>query len=107
EPVAASLKQPFHKLFARVTVPVCLPAILDISIYLFVNAMTTVSAVVFLYSTDTQLASVAVLNMDDAGDIAPAAAMGMMIFYTNAGARILHAAASRFILGRTQVWRNR
>ena len=44
--------------------------------------MTTVSAVVFLYSSKTNLASVAVLNMDDAGDIAPAAAMGMMIFYT-------------------------
>ncbi len=71
ESVAASLKQPFYKLFARVSVPVCLPAILDISIYLFVNAMTTVSAVVFLYSSGTALASVAVLNMDDAGDIAP------------------------------------
>ncbi|MEX0583590.1 MAG: putative 2-aminoethylphosphonate ABC transporter permease subunit, partial [Sneathiella sp.] len=82
ESVAASLKQPFYRLFARVTVPVCMPAILDIAIYLFVNAMTTVSAVVFLYSTDTALASVAVLNMDDAGDIAPAAAMVMMIFYT-------------------------
>ncbi len=107
EPVAASLKQPFHKLFFRVTVPVCLPAILDISIYLFVNAMTTVSAVVFLYSTHTQLASVAVLNMDDAGDIAPAAAMGMMIFYTNIAARLIHMLVSRVLLGRTQAWRNR
>ncbi|MCY1125806.1 putative 2-aminoethylphosphonate ABC transporter permease subunit [Frigidibacter sp. RF13] len=107
EPVASSLRQPFWRLFARVTVPVCLPAILDISIYMFVNAMTTVSAVVFLYSTHTALASVAVLNMDDAGDIAPAAAMGMMIFYTNAAARILHAFASRRILGRTQAWRAR
>ncbi|PLP56644.1 putative 2-aminoethylphosphonate ABC transporter permease subunit [Mesorhizobium loti] len=107
EPVAASLKQPFHKLFCRVTLPVCLPAILDISIYLFVNAMTTVSAVVFLYSTQTQLASVAVLNMDDAGDVAPAAAMGMMIFYTNIAARLIHAAVSRFLLSRTQVWRGR
>ena len=80
ESVAASLKQPFWRLFGKVTVPVCLPAILDIAIYMFVNAMTTVSAVVFLYSTKTALASVAVLNMDDAGDIAPAAAMGMMIF---------------------------
>lgn len=105
EAVSASLKQPTMKLFTRVTVPVCLPAILDISIYLFVNAMTTVSAVVFLYSTNTALASVAVLNMDDAGDIAPAAAMGMMIFYTNAAARIIHLIASRGILGRTQAWR--
>jgi iron(III) transport system permease protein len=107
ESVAASLKQPFYKLFARVTVPVCLPAVLDISIYLFVNAMTTVSAVVFLYSTSTALASVAVLNMDDAGDIAPAAAMGMMIFYTNVLARTVHAVVSRVVLKRTQAWRGR
>ena len=107
EAVSASLKQPTMKLFARVTVPVCLPAILDISIYLFVNAMTTVSAVVFLYSPKTTLASIAVLNMDDAGDIAPAAAMGMMIFYTNAAARILHLIASKGILKRTQAWRSR
>lgn len=107
EPVAASLKQPFYKLFARVTVPVCLPAILDISIYIFVNAMTTVSAVVFLYSKDTTLASVAVLNMDDAGDVAPAAAMAMMIFYTNAAARLIHLFLSRVLIKRTQAWRMR
>lgn len=105
--VSASLKQPFYKLFSRVTVPVCMPAILDISIYLFVNAMTTVSAVIFLYSPSTTLASVAVLNMDDAGDIAPAAAMGMMIFYTNTGARLLHLVASKVLLKRTQAWRAR
>ncbi|NVO56640.1 putative 2-aminoethylphosphonate ABC transporter permease subunit [Rhodobacteraceae bacterium B1Z28] len=107
ESVSSSLKQPTMKLFARVTVPVCLPAVLDISIYLFVNAMTTVSAVVFLYSPKTTLASIAVLNMDDAGDIAPAAAMGMMIFYTNATARIIHLIASKGILKRTQGWRSR
>ncbi len=107
EAVSSSLKQPVWRLFSRVTVPVCLPAILDISIYIFVNAMTTVSAVVFLYSPDTTLASVAVLNMDDAGDIAPAAAMGMMIFYTNAGARIVHLFLSRGVMQRTQAWRLR
>ncbi len=107
EAVSASLKQPVWRLFSRITVPVCLPAILNISIYIFVNAMTTVSAVVFLYSPDTTLASVAVLNMDDAGDIAPAAAMGMMIFYTNALARIVHLLLSRGIVTRTQAWRSR
>ncbi len=107
ESVNSSLKQPFYKLFLRVSVPVSLPAILDISIYLFVNAMTTVSAVVFLYSSGTALAAIAVLNMDDAGDVAPAAAMGMMIFYTNAGARIIHLMVSRTILSRTQAWRSR
>jgi iron(III) transport system permease protein len=107
EAVAASLKTPFYRTFRRVTVPICLPAIFDISIYLFVNAMTTVSAVVFLYGPHTNLASVAVLNMDDAGDIAPAAAMGMMIFYVNAGVRLFHGLISRYVLKRTQSWRYR
>jgi len=107
ESISASLKQPFYRTFLRVTVPVCTPAILDISIYLFVNAMTTVSAVVFLYGPKTQLASVAVLNMDDAGDIAPEAAMGMMIFYTAAGVRILHTLLSRGIHRKSQAWRQR
>lgn len=105
EPVAASLRQPSLRVFASVTVPICLPAILEIFIYLFVNAMTTVSAVVFLYSANTALASVAVLNMDDAGDIAPAAAMGMMIFYTNVAARLLYIGIARRFLVRTQHWR--
>ncbi len=105
EAVAASMRQPFYRLFTRVTVPICLPAILDIAVYMFVNAMTTVSAVVFIYSTHTALASVAVLNMDDAGDIAPAAAMGMLIFYTNVAVRGLYTLVSRQLLARTQHWR--
>jgi len=106
EHVSNSLKQPVFKMFMRVTVPVSMPAILDISIYLFVNAMTTVSAVVFLYGPDTNLASVAVLNMDDAGDIAPAAAMGMMIFYTAAGVKLLHYFSTLGIHKSTQKWRS-
>ncbi|MDE0728866.1 MAG: putative 2-aminoethylphosphonate ABC transporter permease subunit, partial [Alphaproteobacteria bacterium] len=106
EAVSASLKTPFYKTFARVTVPVCMPAIFDISIYLFLNAMTTVSAVVFLYASDTTLASVAVLNMDDAGDVAPAAAMAMMIAYTCAAMRIAHVVLTRGIARKTQAWRH-
>ncbi|WP_169569688.1 putative 2-aminoethylphosphonate ABC transporter permease subunit [Sneathiella limimaris] len=107
ETVSASLKVPFYKTFIRVTVPVCLPAVLDVSIYLFVNAMTTVSAVIFLYSSDTSLASIAALNMDDAGDVAPAAAMCMVIVATSATVRVLHAILSRGLQMRTQAWRKR
>ena len=107
ESVSASLKVPFYKTFWRVTVPVCVPAILDISMYLFVNAMTTVSAVIFLYSPDTMLASVAVLNMDDAGEQASAAAMGMMIVITAASVRLLHALLTRGLARRTQAWQKR
>ena len=107
EHVSSSLKQPFYKTLFRVTVPISLPAIFEIGIYFFVNAMTTVSAVVFLYSSKTTLASVAVLNMDDAGDIAPAAAMGMMIFYTNAAVRIVYVIITKKILVRFQNWRKK
>ena len=105
ESVSASLKVPFYRSFWYVTLPICLPAIVNIWIYLFVTAITTVSAVVFLYGHDTVIAAVAVLNMDDAGDIAPAAAMGMMIVYTAAGVRILHWIVSNFIEKKTQKWR--
>jgi iron(III) transport system permease protein len=107
EAVSASLKVPAYRTFWRVTVPVTLPAILDIGLYLFVNAMTTVSAVVFLYAPQTTLASVAVLNMDDAGDTAPAAAMAMMIFYTTAAVRLLYVAAAGRLAARSQTWRRR
>jgi len=105
EAVSASLKVPFYKTFMRVTFPVCLPAIFDIWIYLFLNAMTTISAVVFLWGPQTHLASVAVLNMDDQGDIAPAAAMAMMIVYTSVAVRILHGLATRGVVLRAQAWR--
>jgi len=107
ETVSASLKQPFYRTFWRVTVPVCLPSALDIGIYMFVNAMTTVSGVVFIYGPKTELASVAVLNMDDTGEIASAAAMAMMIFYTNVVARMLHLLLARWLEHRTQAWRRR
>lgn len=107
EAVGASLGVPWYTTFRRVTVPVAIPAILDISIYLFVSAMTTVSAVVFLYSPSTALASIAVLNMDDAGDIASAAAMAMMIVYTSATVRLVHWLATRGLARRSQAWRGR
>jgi iron(III) transport system permease protein len=107
ETVAMSLRQPVYRTFWKVTVPVCLPAILDTGMYLFVNAMATVSGVVFLYGPSTELASVSVLNMDDTGDVAAAAAMAMMIFYTNVVARAIHAVLARWLERRTQAWRRR
>ena len=107
ETVSSSLRVPFYRTFFRVTLPVCLPAVLDIAMYLFVNALTTVSAVVFLYSPQTTLASIAVLNMDDAGDVAPAAAMAMTLFLTAVAVRVLYTAATQRLLSRSQAWRFR
>ena len=79
--------------FRAVAVPLSAASLMEIALYLFVNAMTTVSVVVFLYPPDFKLAAVAVLNMDDAGDAAPAAAMGMMIVYVNLAVRMASALA--------------
>jgi iron(III) transport system permease protein len=106
EAVSASLRVPFWRTFFRVTVPVCLPAVLDISRYLFVNAMTTVSAVVFLYSPNTVLASVAIVNLDEAGDIGPAAAMASLIVVTSAMVCGLYYFAQAWLDKRTQAWRH-
>ena len=107
EAVSASLKVPVWRTFMRVTAPICLPSILDIAIYLFVNAMTTVSSVIFLYSPDTKLASVAALNIEEAGTTAAAAALCIVIVLTSAAVKALHLLADRFLLGRLQAWRRR
>jgi iron(III) transport system permease protein len=105
EAVSASLKVPFYKTFARVTMPVCLPAILDIARYLFINAMVTLSAVIFLYSPDTKLASVAIVSLDESGEIGPAAAMATLIVATSTIVCIVYALLTRVLLRRTQAWR--
>ena len=107
EAVSLSLKVPVFKMFWRVTLPVCLPTILDISIYLFVNAMTTVSGVIFLYSYNTTLASVSSIHLDEQGNVAGAAAMAMLIVYVSVFVRILHSIITRGVLWKTQAWRNR
>ncbi len=107
ETVSESLGVPFYRTFFRVTVPVCLPAVFEIAMYYFVNSMATVSAVIFLYSADLPIASVAVANMDDAGDIAPACAMAMLIVATNIGVRFLYEILTKGIRRKTQAWTGR
>ena len=106
EAVSLSLKVPIHKMFWRVTLPVCLPTIFNISIYLFVNAMTTVSGVIFLYTYHTTLASVSSIHLDEQGDVAGAAAMAMLIVYVSVFVRMLHAVITKGVLKRTQAWRH-
>ena len=105
EAASSALGVPFWVTFRRVTLPICVPAILDIATYLFINAMTTVAAVIFLYSPGTKLASVAVVEMDDTGDVSAACAMALMIVYTSIAVKVLQSLASRHLLRRTQSWR--
>ncbi|MBG9943144.1 putative 2-aminoethylphosphonate ABC transporter permease subunit [Brevibacillus formosus] len=87
EQAAESMGVSQTKLLWRVTIPVCMPAIVEMAVYFFINSMVTISAVVFLYAADFKLASVSIVNMDDAGDVAPAAAMSVLIVFLNIIAR--------------------
>lgn len=107
EAVSAAMSVPFYKTFWRVTVPLSLPAILEIGIYYFVNAMITISAIIFLYPPTLPVAAVAIVNMDDAGDTAAAAAMSALIVFTSIGVRILYWFLTQGIQKRTQAWLQR
>ncbi|HSA90756.1 MAG TPA: putative 2-aminoethylphosphonate ABC transporter permease subunit, partial [Burkholderiales bacterium] len=106
EAVSASLKVPFYRTFWRVTLPICTPALLDISRYFFINAMTTISAVVFLYSPDTKVAAIAILNLDEAGEAGPAAAMAVLIAATSLAACVVYLGLGWLVDRKTQRWRN-
>jgi iron(III) transport system permease protein len=105
EQVAASMNVSTWRLFLRVTVPICTPAILEIGMYYFVSAMTTVSAVIFLVSVRTPLASVAIVNLKDTGNLEAAAAMSVMILASNVIVRVAVEPSQRFFRNRTQRWR--
>ena len=105
EAVSASLKVPFFKTFWRVTLPICTPALIDIARYFFINAMTTISAVVFLYSPETKVASIAILNLDEAGETGAAAAMAVLIATASGVATLLFMTLAWWTNRRTQAWR--
>jgi iron(III) transport system permease protein len=96
EAVSASLKVPFWRTFRRV-----------IMVYMFVNALTTVSAVIFLYGAGTKLASIAVVHMDEAGAMASAAAMATIIMTTAISVKLLHLLLNYLVFERFQAWRQR
>jgi iron(III) transport system permease protein len=69
--------------------------------------MTTVSAVVFLYGPDTKPASVAVVQMDEAGQDSAAAAMAVMILIATTALKLLQLAGAGMVDRFTQAWRRR
>jgi iron(III) transport system permease protein len=80
--------------------------VLDISMYLFVDAMTTVSAVIFLYSTDTKPAAVTIINIGESGCTAAAAA-AMTIVATSAAVKVAHVLLTCRLGETTRAWRRR
>jgi iron(III) transport system permease protein len=107
EAIGESLDTPFYRTFWRVTVPVALPAIIEIAMYFFLNGMVTISALVFLFVPGNELASLAVMLLDDAGNSAEAMAMSLLILITGLLARGLFYLLTRGVRQRTQAWTQR
>jgi iron(III) transport system permease protein len=107
ESVSASLKVSMWVTFWRVTLPICIPAIIEIMVYMFVNAMATVSAVIFLWGPFTKPASVAVVQMQEAGFSSAAAAMAVVILGINVVVKVLQVSAGGTVDRLTQAWRRR
>jgi iron(III) transport system permease protein len=100
ENVARTLGSGTLRTLRAVTFPLCGDAFLEAATYLFVNSMITVSALVFLFSADLRPAALSVVDMEDAGDVAPAAAMGVLIFATNLGLILLRHGVSALVARR-------
>ena len=105
EQAASTMGAPAWRLCASVTVPWCAPALVEIAMYQFVSAMTTVSAVVFLYPGELPLASVSVVHLDDAGLTQSAAAMCATILLTNLAARAVFEIVAARLARRSRRWR--
>jgi iron(III) transport system permease protein len=97
ESVSDSMSVPRWKTFLKVSIPLSLPAVFEISMYFFVNTMTTVSAVVFLYYPKFKVASIAISHMEEAGDYGQAAAMSLLILAINILVRACYEVAVRVI----------
>ena len=97
ERVYLSMGIPWYKTFFNVTFPMCLESILEIFFYYFVNSMVTISALVFLYTSNLSLLSIAVINLDDTGEIAKASAMSIIILLTNVIIKIIYQIILNFL----------
>lgn len=89
ESVGRSLGVPGFQTLLRVVLPLSRSGIAEIFTYLFASAMTTISAVVFLYKPASIVAAVAVIDLIDSGFISEGAAMSTLIFASVLAVRLL------------------
>ncbi|MGL5362962.1 MAG: putative 2-aminoethylphosphonate ABC transporter permease subunit [Bosea sp. (in: a-proteobacteria)] len=88
----------------RIHAAVLGPTLVDIAGYLFVNAMTTVSALMFLFNAQTRVASIAVVNMAEGSRFGQATALAVMVMAICLIAMALQILVRNLII-RRQPWR--
>ncbi len=90
----------------RVYFPVLMPTLVDVAGYFFVNAMTTVSALIFLFTAQTRVAAIAVINLVEGSRIGQAAAFAVLIMAMSMVATAIQMVLRGLVL-RSQNWRRR
>ncbi|WP_027624865.1 putative 2-aminoethylphosphonate ABC transporter permease subunit [Clostridium lundense] len=83
EEVSECMGIPWYITLIKVILPNSIFSILKSFEYYFINSMVTISAVSFLYTSKTKLASIEILNKSDSGDIAIASAIAVTIVIIN------------------------
>lgn len=89
ELVGKSLGISVSKTIYRVVIPLSTSGLKEIFCFLFASTLTTISAVVFLYTPDSIVAAVAAIQMIDTGYVSEGAAMCTLIFASGLFVRIL------------------
>ena len=90
----------------RIHLPMLLPTMVEAFGYFFVNAMTTVSALIFLFTSNSRVGAIAVVNLLEGSRYGQAAALAVLIMLISVVATALQISLRAFILGR-QPWRRR
>jgi iron(III) transport system permease protein len=83
-----------------------MPAIREIAGFLFLAAIASVSVLVFNYAPDTRVASIAVVNINDAGFTAAAAAATCIVI-CYASFKLAHGVVAHLMSRRAVAWRRR
>ncbi len=76
-----SLRANSFQTITRVLIPLLRPAILSTLVYSFVRAMTTVSAIIFLVTPETRVATSYILNRVEDGEYGIAIAYGSVLIF--------------------------
>lgn len=83
EAVSNIMGVPWYKTVFKVIIPLAFNSLVETFSYYFVNSMITISAVIFLYTSRTRVISVMMISKNDAGEIASASAMAVMMMVVN------------------------
>lgn len=94
---SAMLGGSFLGTFCRISLPLLWPSLISLALFLFMRAMVTLSAVIFLVSPDNSVAAVSVLLLDDSGRSTQAAAFSTIIIVVVLAALLLFNLTLRLV----------